>query len=105
MIPLFAAADSPTLTSTEEINKLLRDGVLDRSRYRQRSIEIVRNVPGEVVFVQVVDDHPRFIDEETGEDLTFGGPIRVTIRWTMREYPQGCHLYRALMVDVKRLRS
>jgi hypothetical protein len=102
LVRLYAAPDAPKLLEAhEEIRQLLRDGVLDRTRFKHLSIDVTALSSNEVVLTHIFEEAPRFVDEATGRDVTASSkPRRITMRWVMRRYPTGWLLYRGAVIDV-----
>ena len=104
LVRLYAAPDAPKLLEAhEEIRQLLRDGVLYRTRINQLEVEVTALSNDEVLLTQVFEIRPRYVDEETGRDVTRSEPRRMTMEWVMRHYPTGWLLYEGTVVDVQPL--
>ncbi|MGH2756244.1 MAG: hypothetical protein ACRDI3_00470, partial [Actinomycetota bacterium] len=70
---------------TDEIAELRNSNVLDRTRFRTVSIDVVDRKNGEITLRQRVVIEPRFATE-SGEDVTSQQhPVRQVITWVMRE--------------------
>ena len=86
LVPLVATSDSPLRNQARaDIRQLKRDGVLFKPLLTTLEIEVVQNVPAEIVVRQVVRETPRFFDE-SGEAVSAGRKTLLeTIDWTLHQ--------------------
>ena len=108
LVPLYVAPDavSPFSRISSEISRLRADGVLDETRLRIRQLQLLTNSEDVVRIRERVAQMPRFVDEESGQDLTLHREPRVlTVIWTMRRYSEGWRLYRSHIIAVRKMRK
>lgn len=66
------------------IRKLVRGGAYYKTRHDRQSIDVVGNLDEEIVIVEEIVVHPRFVDE-TGADISVEPVVeRQTTEWTLR---------------------
>ncbi len=70
-------------TAHVQIRQLIRDGVLDRSRFLDQEVRVVTNTPTRIEIEQEVTVRPRFVSDRTGRDVTLGAPLRQTVHWVL----------------------
>ena len=84
LLPSVLTEDSPLNDiARREIEQLIHDGVIDRSRLNTVSLQLRTNTPNEIVAIQQVAISPKFILEKSGKDITDSEPIKQTVRWVL----------------------
>jgi hypothetical protein len=102
LIRLFAAPDAPTLTKDDEIQELLRNGVLDKTKFTRHSVRVISSGSSQIQIEEIVSVFPKFIDEENKHEVTVeSDPQKQTVVWTMRRYGLEWKLYRSLIVSTE----
>lgn len=78
------ASGSPLYeTARAQIRQLIRDRVLDRSRFRTEHVQLVENEPTRVKIEQFVRIQPRFVSEQTGRQVSAGRPLMQEVYWVL----------------------
>ncbi len=100
----FAAPDAaPGVQRVDdEIRTLLRDGVLYRTREARRSLAVTQNDPAEVELTEVLIKTPRFLDEQSGENVATGDKAeRQIIVWVLRLYGSEWKIHSATVTSAE----
>ncbi len=108
LISLFRAPDAPKPFNEvdSEIAYLNRANVLDKTAFEQKELEVLSNERDEVIVRESTIIHPKFVDEETGDDITVGDkPGFRTVEWTMRRYAGAWKFYTSEITQARILRS
>jgi hypothetical protein len=108
LISAFAAPDAaPGIRRVDdEIQALLTDDVLYRTREREESLTVVRNSPNEIELREVVVKFPRFVDGRTGRNLaTDAGPERQSITWVLRTYDAAWRIHSSTVIAAEPLKD
>jgi hypothetical protein len=104
LVPLFVAPDASRAMTRidDEIVRMRRDGVIDRSRLSRRRVTVARLGRDEVRVRESSVETARFLDERSGEDLTRRPrPRLLEVMWTMRRYDDGWRLAESLVVAAR----
>ncbi len=76
--------DSPLhAVARRQIRQLTADGVLDRSRFVEESVEVTDNSPARIEIEQVVIIRPRFVSASTGRVVSTGARLRQKVSWVL----------------------
>jgi hypothetical protein len=90
----------------QQITTLRKDAVLDKTRFDRKSLNVVENSNDEIKLKEVVVLRRRYVDEETGENLTIDDqPERQTIIWSMRRYGSDWMIYDRLITKARVLKN
>jgi hypothetical protein len=66
-----------------QLRKLIRDRVLDHSRFRTENIALIENGPTRIEIEQRVRIQPRFVSESTRKDVSGGRSLLQEVRWVL----------------------
>ena len=85
-VKTFAAPGSGLEASVvREIEELVSDGVIDRTITKEISTTVVENEADTVLLEQSVIESPRFVDAQSGRDVTVSAqPQRQVVLWALR---------------------
>ncbi|MDQ3532148.1 MAG: hypothetical protein M3456_07200 [Actinomycetota bacterium] len=100
----FLTSNSPIeKTVKEEIRRLRKDSVLDRTVFETRRLSVRRITRKTIELVQVVAIDPMFITD-SGEDLTLSSAAdKDTIKWKLRKDDGDWLIHKGLVIDRKRI--
>ncbi|HEX2296606.1 MAG TPA: hypothetical protein VHN37_15040 [Actinomycetota bacterium] len=66
-----------------QIQQLIRDRVIDRSKFEDVHVAVTANTPTRLEIEQVVMVHPVFRTEDTGRLVSAGPPLRQRVAWVL----------------------
>lgn len=105
LLSVMLTTDSPLeRTARAQIRQLVRDGVVDRSRFRQERVDVVLNSPTRIELEQVVTIRPRFLSTATHKPVSTGPSLRQEVRWTLALEDTVWKVYDSQVVASRRLR-
>lgn len=106
LITQIYTSNSPSKdVALKEVQRLVRDNVLDRSAYRTLGVSVQLNTPDRITLVEEITLFPRFVAGD-GEDVTRGNDaLRQVAVWVLTEDRGEWLVYESLLEESERQRG